>query len=86
MDMTIEHCPSTVDISDYITMFGEKTAHQTRLVFNPTKCKIKVKEIKFFGFVFNAKDVHPDKKKNEDYQRDLGSWETPSLIFVRQTL
>ncbi|XP_041362099.1 uncharacterized protein K02A2.6-like [Gigantopelta aegis] len=76
MDQIIEQCPGTVSISDDIAVVGKdneehdknlrhlmQKAREHGLVFNPGKCEIRTKIIKFFGLVFDEEVVHPDPNK-----------------------
>ena len=76
IDTILQDCPGTTGISDDIVVFGKNTeehdknlkslfekAREFGLVFNSKKCKIRQKEISFFGMVWNESGIHPDPEK-----------------------
>ena len=80
MDMILEKVNEGVlGIADDVAVFAEdekkhditlhklmKVATEHGLVFNSSKCQIKVKSIKFFGVVFDVNGSHPDPVKVDD--------------------
>jgi hypothetical protein len=76
MDVILERCPGCTGIADDVAVHGAteqehdsnlwnlmEVAKQEGLVFNSSKCLIKVKEIPFFGQVYSADGVKPDPER-----------------------
>ena len=79
MDTILDKCEGVTGISDDVVVFGEteeehdknlinlmNVARNEGLVFNSAKCKIKAKEITFFGRKYTDKGVFPDPNKIKD--------------------
>lgn len=79
IDSVIEHCPGVAAIADDIVVYGRtesehdqnllslmEAASRAGLTFNSTKCKIRQREIKFFGQMYTNRGVYPDPQKIED--------------------
>ena len=78
MDEILQDLPGIVSTPDDITVFGVtkeehdkniiklmQRAQENGLFFNPSKCKLKAPEIKFFGNIYSKNGVKPDPKKVE---------------------
>ena len=78
MDRILDKCPGCVGIADdvaVVTATEEKhdaallnlmeVAEEEGLSFNSEKCQIRVKEIPFFGQIYNADGVRPDPERVE---------------------
>lgn len=76
IDQTFEGCSGVIGISDDIIVFGKDEAEHdsnllkmiqqcrnTGLKLNPDKCKIKQKEIKFYGIICSENGARPDPEK-----------------------
>ena len=75
IDQTFEGCNGTVGIADDIVVYGnseEEHEHMhaimdrctsTGLKLNPDKCKIKQKKITFYGVIYSADEIQPDRDK-----------------------
>ena len=70
---------SAIGIADDIAVWGEneeihnknlhhllQVSRKHGLVYNPTKCEIKVKQFKFFGSYYDEEGIHPDPDKVDD--------------------
>ena len=76
MDQILEDCDGTIGISDDVCIYGKTieehdrrlrktidTARKYGLVFNKEKCKIRQKQIKFYGLIWDENGSHPDPEK-----------------------
>ena len=76
MGQVLGDCEGAIDISDDICVYGRTTAEHDRnlrktkdtarkygLVFNKDKCKIRQKQIKFYGHIWHENGFHPDPEK-----------------------
>ena len=76
MDMVLAGCYGTLSIADDIIVYGTDDkdhdsnlhnlmvhAREKGLVFNPDKCMIKAKEVRFYGMTYTAEGVRPDERK-----------------------
>ena len=76
MDQVLEDCEGAIGISDDICVYGRTTAENDRklrkimdtaqrygLVFNKDKCKIRQKQMKFYGLIQDENGSHPDPEK-----------------------
>ena len=76
IDQTFEGCEGVVGIADDIVVYGKTEeeydrhlhgmmarCEDTGLKFNPDKCKIKQKKIKFYGIICSEEGVQPDPNK-----------------------
>ena len=92
MDRILEKCPGGVGIADDVAVVAAteeehdaallnlmKVAEEEGLSFNSEKCQIRVKEIPFFGQIYNADGVRPDPERVEAI-RELPSPETKTEL------
>lgn len=76
IDQTFEGCQGVIGIADDIVVFGKteqehdqnlhemiKRCVETGLKLNPKKCRIKQKQIKFYGVIITQDGVKPDPSK-----------------------
>ena len=76
MDEVTERVPGCVGIADDLIVYGEtdedhdrhlidlmETSVKEGLVFNSSKCQIKVDKVEFFGSVYSADGISPDPEK-----------------------
>ena len=100
MDDTIPGLDDVLHIRDDFIVFGKDNAHQDRvlenllqrfqecgLTFNPKKCKFRLPQIEFFGFVFSKDENKPSPNKVEvlkqmDPPKDVS--EVRSLLGMSQ--
>lgn len=79
IDTELANCEGFIYIADDIVVFGKdeaefeqnihklmRVAKQFGIVFNPEKCQIGTKEIKFFGMVYSMKGIKPDQDKTQE--------------------
>ena len=75
-DMIVEKFPGTITIHDNVSIYSkEKKNHNTDLldlmavaaknglVFNSSKCKMKIPSITFYGYPFTYTGIKPDASK-----------------------
>ena len=92
MDCILEKCPGCVGIADDVAVVAAteeehdaallnlmKVAEEEGLSFNSEKCQIRVKEIPFFGQIYNADGVRPDPERVEAI-RELPSPDTKTEL------
>ena len=78
MDQILEDCDRAIGISDDVCIYGKTieahdrrlrktmdTARKYGLVFNKEKCKIRQKQIKFYGLIWDENGSHPDPEKRD---------------------
>ena len=95
MDDTIEGLDGVLHIRDDFKVFGKDRAlgnllqrfQECGLTFNPKKCKFRLPQIEFFGFVFSKDGIKPSPSKVEalkqmDPPKDLS--EVRSLLGMAQ--
>ena len=106
MDQILEGCKETIEISnDICVCIAEQLRNITGiwgqwiqlegLVFNKSKCKIKQKQIKFYGLIWDENGFHPDPEKcdrirlkpipanQEELQQFLGMIQYLSLFIPK---
>ena len=76
IDQILEDCDRAIGVSDDVCIYGKTieehdrrlrktmdTAQKYGLVFNKEKCKIRQKQIKFYGLIWDENGSHPDPEK-----------------------
>ena len=84
MDQILEDCEGAIGISDDVCIYGKTieehnrrlkktmdTARKYGLVFNKEKCKIRRKQIKFYGLIWDENGSHPDPEKCDKIKSKL---------------